>query len=1194
MPISSLTKRLEGIGRMILAWRAEIVFAIGAAAFMVMLWTFSLTDFLVQLTRIARFATWLVLVALVVEMVRRMSKTAARRFTPESVAATVESNFPELDNRLINFLLFSRQKQKDPFTQAYLKEGIPGWNSVKPGLMKNRKLHYRAWLGVLAAVLLLAVPGFFLGKAWGVAIWRVINPFSSVPPVSQTRIVAVTPGNTNLVQGAQLIVSAEIVGKKGHKVWLDVNPADGEETTYSLGSVEGEESEKPFRHRIYSVNSDMKYRFRAGDAPSPSWYKVSTRPPPALTELEVEVTPPPYTSLASRRFDGQEQDVQVPYGSRAEVTVEWNTSLRSVMLSCDGKRINMAPSAGGRRWSADLKLTGGNCLRIQGEDNYGETIDTNVGFVLIADRGPTIEILSPKGRPTLPPGASPSIEFAVSDDYGLTRTAVEKVVAGSARKIEGKEIQSWDLGGVRDTTKLWAGAEENSDRSDVLAYRIVAVDNVPGEPHVTRSDVILFNAESYEEAAEKREDLETEAVSLLAKLIDMQKDTLNRTRSYLGIIDNTNAEHWRKVAGLQKDIRVFTKKLLENPITPLGNLTPTVKKLYVNEMTQLITVLSNVPRVPKKQKAGEVESAIAMQKKILRQLTYSEVAASQTKVERRSSALQSMLSALVKGQEKVLHVTEEYVAKSARIGGMVVDDQDALAIDLVDFMKACRRESAAVENNDKQYSKLLLEVASACENKGVRNDMMMAAEKLDMGQAVEAVPHERQALLKLKEIQKFFKDVELAAEELKQEQILGAVEEAKARLSKVMKLHKEAIDFMDQIKAQKDKDSRKIDLMEEEFQELVKNTEEALMEVPKGLHMFNDLAVANDQVEDVFSMFEEVKKKEENELGEGADGEVQEIAVAKREELLDAMEKAKGRLDDVEMWLGRSPDNHKVETESFDKEEMPEAGVAPGALAAEAEDLIGDLMKESDPGAADDGAHNQAQADMPMGWEVMEGDLISFAAKGKSGNEAPDHKEQDGRGNIGREGMAVGETAAGSGTIGKGDENIEERRTQDPTQSGQVDAEAEEGAGEAKATGGGKQGSGKADEFGGFGGNRRMDGTTPTSPEAMLDLLAGRADALYAKASMKNIRVDELKKAANHLRQAGDCIAKGDIRRVREHRKEAVGALQKGRVLLTAETETAIPEEAEADVLEDVIESGPEDAPLKYRDLVSEYYKALM
>jgi hypothetical protein len=220
----------------------------------------------------------------------------------------------------------------------------------------------------------------------------------------------------------------------------------------------------------------------------------------------------------------------------------------------------------------------------------------------------------------------------------------------------------------------------------------------------------------------------------------------------------------------------------------------------------------------------------------------------------------------------------------------------------------------------------------------------------------------------------------------------------------------------------------------------------------------------------------------------------------------------------------------------------------------------------------------------------MEGDIAGFAAQGKSGNQTPDHKEQDGRSNVGRQGMSNGETAAGSGTIGEGDKNIEARRTQDPTQSGKVDLSGEA---DTKATGGGKLGTGKADGKGMGGGTERMDSKEAGSDDGMAALMARQADALYAKASMKNIRVDSLKNAAHQLQQSAEAIAKGDIGQMREFRKMAISSLTTAQAKLSAGPSRAMEAKSATGVLDDVVESGPDQAPPKYREKVSEYYKAL-
>jgi hypothetical protein len=278
--------------------------------------------------------------------------------------------------------------------------------------------------------------------------------------------------------------------------------------------------------------------------------------------------------------------------------------------------------------------------------------------------------------------------------------------------------------------------------------------------------------------------------------------------------------------------------------------------------------------------------------------------------------------------------------------------------------------------------------------------------------------------------------------------------------------------------------------------------------------------------------------------------------------------------------------------EAADKEEMPE-GVALTPMQTSMEDIIGDLQKVDEKLAkeADDGAINAATPDMEMGGLITEGDTTTFSAKGKSGNQTPDHKEQDGRSNVGRQGMSSGESAAGSGTIGKGDDNIEARRTQDPTQSGQVMADGEA---DTKATGGGKLGSGKGDAWGEGGGTDRMDSSEAGTWSKALENMAKKTDQAYAQASLKGLRTDSLEAAAHHIRQATDAISKGvPINQVAELRRKVIGALKKAKTELGEGSASSLDGQNFISTLKDVIEADQELSPEKYRKLNAEYYKTL-
>lgn len=1193
MNVHALRRQLQAAGRRIAGWQARVNLCLGLAAVLLGVWLFSLLDLCLRYGRISRVAVWLVVMGLLGAAAWWTARALGRHFGAQAVAAMIEKAFPQLDNRLINYLQFAADPDADAFKQAYVSHGVPEWQGLNLGAMRDRRLHRRALLALAGALALCLLPGAFLGQAWAIAVWRVVNPFTDTRPATLTHILSVTPGDATVLQGSPLVLTCTVQGRRGHPVHLDLDPADREPTTYALGRIAGSDPQT-FTYRLPRVNTGARYRFRAGDAAFPAWYRVDTRPPLAFVGLDAAVAPPGYTRLKPGRFDALTQDVVVPQGSELDLQARFNLPLQALALVRGKAEQPLAQGEAPTAWRGKLPMTDETPARLVAAAANGDRAEQALRLTFLPDRLPEIQVLAPEGRPVLTAGAAPLIAFTVSDDYGLQEVAIEQVSGDSAAEADGRVVQRWEGGGAGELTQTWTDEEAHSRTNSMLAYRIVARDNCPfgDASRAARSAVIVFATPTAKQVSQQRNELEKAAHVALAQVIELQQRNLNKTRALQENLEAAPAAQWQEAAQCQERIRGMTKTLLANPLNPLGNLTASVKKVYLGEMADVIPVLGGLPDAAAAERAGRAERAVGMEEKILRQLTLADVASAKSGIQQRVSALAGMLGRMIREEDTVRKQTQSLAEQlNARAGKPLIERQDNLALDVTDFVSLCRSESSAATAGDEKLAALLLALADQCEQQKVRGDMMMASEKLEQGPPAAAVPHESEALRKLQELLARLDEIQAQEKREQEEALLEALEEAKKRIAKLEEIQRKALESMDAVADQKDKNNKETDKLEEEYEELEKNLKEAMLQIPTDLNVFMELNVANDLVEDVFTVFEEIRQAPGSE-NMGA-GDVTERALAKREEYLAGMQEARERIDALEQWLADKPDSMKITAEPFDKEEMPKAGMALGALTTEAEDLIGDLLQKNEEMAeqADDGAINTGVPDTLANAEVKEGDVSSFAAQGKSGNETPDHKEQDGRSNVGRQGMADGETAAGSGTISEGDKNIEARRTQEPTQSGQVDVEGEDV--QTKATGGGKLGTGKADEAGMAGGVERMDSMEAGSAEGLEALMAQQADALYAKASMQNVRADALKNAAHHIRQSADAIARGNIAQLKEHRKMALAALKKAKAQMDEAATGSFNLEPNPSMLDDVVEGGPELAPAKYRDQVAEYYKAL-
>lgn len=1201
MPPGALASQLEEIGKLLSRWRAEIKILFWTVIALSCLWFSGVFDMLLQLDRPGRVFFWLVLVSVIGVAFWRISKILSQRYTIQAVASIVERYFPQLDNRLINFLQFSNDTTKDPFKEAYVKRGIPEWNSIDVKQMRNKKALKWSFLGMAIVIALLAIPCTFQGQAWVVALWRIVNPFSNVQPVSMTHIVSVDPGNATVLQGNPMLMTCKVKGKKGHYVSLDVKPADNVKTTYVLGRVEGSET-KEFSFRVPKVTTAIEYRFRAGDAPSPKWFNVKTRPPLAFSKVALSVTPPAYIGAQARVFDGMSEPVQLFQGSDVDVSIKCNTSASSVTLITKGNEpVPLTRGEDDKTWVGKLSIKDGTTLKVAAIDTYKESAETTINFELIPDKPPVIQIAMPKGRVTLGPTGIPNIEFTVVDDYGVSDVRIERVSMAvekaKSKETKGTPVKTWGAVNDRLFTQQWKDETLKPSKTEPLAFRIVAKDSYPMEGHEVQSPLLIFEVAKPVAETDKKKETAAQAkvTDTLSRIIDLQKSNLANTKKYNETLSLTKIEQWMETQEYQKTIRQLAGEVLRNPLKPLGAMTLNFKDLYDKEMLEVISTLGRVADAKEAEANRGVYAmkGIAMQEKILRSLSTAEAVADKTTRSKKISGLMAMLDALLNGQTKVLAATKDYIAKATAVGKTLVEQQDTLAADTAEFAKTCQREASTLIENDKNFAEALTKIATQCEETKIRPDMLKAAEQLDANDPTSAQPAEVSALTKLQELQKLMKEGQLAEATEDAKKAAEELHLVKEKMDKLAQLETKIIDSMKAMEAQKDMSAEERDEMEEDIKELKKNMLEALNQVPTDLNIFKELNVGNEAVEDVFQIFEEVRisKAKEEELKNAA---VNEIASMKDDGLLEAMQKASGRMDDLETWLKQTTmeEKDKFVTENFDKEEMKFQAL--GALSTQADDIIGDLAKQSETEAkkAEDSATNQVIPDMPMGWDVMEGRNSSFLAKGKSGNQAPDHKEQDGRGNIGRQGMSDGETSSGSGTVGEGDKNIEARRTPEPLQSGQVQLDGEA---DTKATGGGKQASGSADGQGqaGNGSTRRMDSTAQGTMDGLKSLME-KAETMHVKASLMNLRTTEIGAAVHHIRQADDMINRGQIGEVKELLKRSTAELKRAATDLGAGVGDSIDSGTSAARLDDVVDGGGTDqAPKAYKDLVAEYYKSL-
>ncbi len=1187
--MSTLDHKLHEINGQINRWHLaeHLIFAV--AALLTALTTLTALDVWLRPRSYGRFALSAVLFALGLAALVWLGRVLNRKRTPAAVAAFLEKKFPQLDNHLINRVLFASEHSPSPWLKTYLNEGVPGFESLPLPEIKNRKLRQRGAAAVAAALLALVVPAFVLGNAWTVALRRVANPFSSLQPPTFAVIVRIDPENKTIVQGDGIDLTVLAKGRAGQFVDVDLFPADDKRATLRLGQFKASDTEQAFTHRVAKISTSLAYRFRVGDAYPTDKYTVATVPPLALTALQLTVTPPAYTGLAPRTFDALTNAVTVPAHAQLAFRAVCNRAAVTAAVELAQSTFSLAPSADQTVWSGTLSVSDGATLNLFAKDSLGLEMRLPVRYQLLEDRAPALRLLAPAGaKAVLPPNAAPALQFEAADDYGLGTVRVERVRKGAKPNAEGEVLKEWDLKGSKTFSQVWTGTIEDVDTASAL--RIVALDNATaGEPNRTVTALVTFDLSTLNAQLQGENAQRAEARKSLGELVARQRATLNATRRLKEGLPAFDEQPWREVAEKQAEIRAYAATLLKTKDAAVGAARVALDKALQGPLPEAVGCLARVSTGPADKRAETSQRAFDAQNTVLRLLAQADDSMGKGEVARAAAGVLAMLEGLRKGQTENLKVTRKSAETAADLPAAIIDRQDNLAQDMDAMIGFCRSEAKADRDNE-EFGQLMTKIADRAVQLRLQPTMIDIAQIMEDKRLVEAIPPQDSVTNGIANLMDYLKEWRETETKEKTEDALAVIKDARQSIKKMEDLQARIVDALRETGSQGDKTEKLDEDLLQEIAELKANMANALLKTATDLQALPELDSVNELVTDTFQTYEEMKQEE----GSGTNAVV-ETGLQKEDFLLDLLTKTGQKADEMEMWLVAKSDNVKRNTEQIDKEEM-KAPIGQVTMPEELQDIIGDLLEQEEEQLknADDSVTNQGDANPDSGWGISEGEFVDYNASGKSGNDRPDHKDQDGRSQVGRQGMSDGEVMARSGKINEGDKNLDKRRTQDSNQSGDVE---EEGHSDAVATGGGKNSGYSQDKGmeGGEGATRRDSKVDADSAESTRAQLTRNAEAVYAQAQLNNLRTYDLKKYIQFSKQL-DLLQKQNASPalIAELHKRAIQSLTTTYTSLENGVSSAdMGASTTTQTADAAVAASPDEAPAEYRDLVSDYFKAI-
>ena len=1188
--MSTFDNTLHDINGKINRWHAFEHFIFLVAAVLVTGIALTALDVWLRPRGYGRFILSGVWVALAVAGACWLMRVMGRKRTPAATAAFLEKQFPQLDNHLINRVLFAEESSQSSWLKIYLNEGVPMLGTLPLDEIKNRKLRKRGGLVVLGALLALLLPSFVLGNAWTVAMQRVLNPFAKLAPPMFATVIAVIPENKTIVQGDPVTLTVVTKGRAGQKIDIDLKPADDKRTILRVAEVKVTDAVETNAYIVSKVSSSLQYRFLVGDAYPTDLFTVATVPPLSLAKVQLQVKPPAYTALPEVWFNVLTNQVALPANSQVTIQATCSRPVETMSITFEGQEEPMTAADGKVTWSTARTATESGVFTLAAKDQYGLEMRVPVRYEVQEDRAPGIRLIVPAAaKAVLPPNAVPALQFEVVDDYGISEIRIERVKKGTKANVEeGEVLKTYALNNLKTFTTNWIGSIEDVDA--LSALRIVALDNAD-TPNRAASQAILFEVTTLASQMEGERQNRADARKTIGELIAKQRTALNTTTKLKNSLPMFDETPWTDVTAYQTEIRAYAATLAKTKDSSLGAIRVMLEKALEKPLPDAVMSLNRMLTGAAEKRDENAARAIEAQNTVLRLLAQADSGMGKGEVSQTAAGVLAMLEGLRKGQTDNLRTTVRIAQQSAgKLPSAIIDRQDNLAIDTDAMINYCRAE-AKQSRDDLEFGKLMTGIADKAVELQIHPMMISIAEVMDTGNFSQSINPQITVTNNLATLMEFLNEWREADTQEKKEDLLKAIQDAKQAWKKLTDLQSNLVDTLRDTSGQGDK-TEKLD--EEDLEEIIElnhNKLSAMLQVAVDLQAFPQTEGVNELVTDIYQTFEEMKQAEGS-----STNEVAELGLQKEDFWLDAMKKTGKKVDEMEMWLMDQPDATKRDVEQFDQEEMPTIGQI--TTPEELQDIIGDLLEQEKEkeNEADDSVTNQGDANPDPGWGIAEGEIVDYSAAGKSGNERPEHKDQDGRSQVGRQGMADGEVMSQSGAINEGDEDMTNRRTQDSNQSGDVE---EEGHTDTTATGGGKN-SGYSDEKGmeGNENSTRRDTkvTGDSSPESTRAQMTRNMETVYSLAQINDLKTFNLKKAIEYSKQLESLLKQNaspamiaelhkKVKRELEITKTHLEAGISGGDMGAISDADAFADEGTA--------ASPDDAPAEYREMVSEYFKAL-
>ncbi len=468
------------------------IFATVAVFVVALLLAMAIDAMVVIFSPYVRWGIWAAVVGATLYTANRtIRRPLSRPFTPARIAALIEQNHPELEERLSTVVeligMGEGTAASKRLMEVLTEDAVIDAGKVSPSREFSARTVKPRFFAAVAALAVVAALVAAFPRAMGRLITRAVVPSAEVDNIYASSL-SVTPGDAVILEGTPFTVQLAVKAGFPSKAYVRTRREGEGESVERMAQTSADSTRGGSTFYTFNypqVTKSFAYRINCGSALTRG-FTVNAVPVPSFTNLSVKLSHPAYTR---REPDVMTNAAPSPISTLAGTDVEISAKparhdMKATLLLPQGKTLDAEMEPDGR-FKFAFSLTD----KMQGQwgvllvDQYGFSNHVEyAGLSVAKDAAPTVRIVSPEQLDfELPSFGQLPFEYTATDDFGFDYVRVEMT------DESGNFVKAFDLSPEETSKGSWTGADSieiakyDFGQRPFARFRLAVSDTLPAE-----------------------------------------------------------------------------------------------------------------------------------------------------------------------------------------------------------------------------------------------------------------------------------------------------------------------------------------------------------------------------------------------------------------------------------------------------------------------------------------------------------------------------------------------------------------------------------------------------------------------------------------------------------------------------------------------------------------------------------------